>query len=103
MAQVDAVVPEALACNALACSKLVHQIDRVLLEQPCAVACLYVLPAAILENHAFDPVTLQQQSERQAGRTSADDRDLRPHRHREPAQSLEATSPMATTEIVACP
>jgi protocatechuate 3,4-dioxygenase beta subunit len=39
-----------------------------------------MLTAAILEDHALNPIALEQQSERQSCRARADDRDLCPHK-----------------------
>ena len=81
-AQVDAVVREPLPGQPPAAAQLVHEVDRVLLQQPGAVARLDVLAGAVLQDHALDPRPLERQSQGQAGRPRADDRDLRPHRLR---------------------
>ena len=68
---------EPLAGEPVADAELVQQVDRVLLEQPGADALLDVLAVARLEHDALDARALEQQGERQAGGSGADDADLR--------------------------
>ena len=76
-AQVDAVVLEPLAGQPLADPQVVHQLDRVLLEQAGADAPLDVVAVAVLEDHRLDARSLQQQPEHQPRGTCSDDADLR--------------------------
>ena len=76
-AQLDAVVDEALGTQALAHAGLHEQLRGVVLEHPGADPVLHVVAAARLEDHALDPLELEQPAEREPGRTGPDDGDLR--------------------------
>ena len=73
---VDAVVPQALAAQAVADADRVHQIDRALLEHAGAHALDHVVPAAVLDDDRIDAVQVQQVAEHQPGGSGADDADL---------------------------
>ena len=92
-AQVDAVVLEALAREPLADAELVHQVDGVLLEQTGADPALDVVAAAVLDDHALDPVAREQQREHQPSGTGADDPDLGSHVRRSPIGRTGSVSP----------
>jgi hypothetical protein len=78
-AQIDAVVLKPLAREALTYAELVHEIDGVLLEQPCAHSVLDVLPRPILQHDRLNSGPGQQQRERQSCRPGAHDADLGAH------------------------
>jgi hypothetical protein len=73
------MVLEALAGEAIANFELLEQLDGVVFEQSGSDALLDVLAGVGLEDDRLDALALQQQREGQAGWTSADDADLRPH------------------------
>ena len=79
-AQLDAVVHEALALEALAHAHLLQQVDGALLEHAGADALLDVLAVARLEHHRVDPGAVEQLAEHEAGGTGPDDADLGPSR-----------------------
>ena len=79
-AQLDAVVDEALALQALADAEVDQRVDGALLQHARAHALLDVFAAAVLEQHAVDGLAAQQLGEDEAGRAGADDAHLRPHR-----------------------
>src|SRR5262249_5676820 len=78
-AQVDPVMYKTLALQPLADAERMQQVDGVLLEQPGSDPLLHILPAAVLEHYAFDPLACEQQRERQSGGPGADNSDLGPH------------------------
>ena len=75
--QLDAVMDEALALQALARAGLDEEVDDRLLEDARADACLDVLAAPVFEDHRVDVLAVQEVSERESGRACADDPDLR--------------------------
>ena len=77
--ELDAVVDDALALQALARARLDEEIDRALLEHAGPDSLLDVVAAAGLEHDRLDALALEQLRERQPGRPGADDADLRPH------------------------
>jgi hypothetical protein len=79
-AQLDAVVDDALAVQALGHAHRAQQVDGALLEHACPDALLDILAAAGLEDDRVDALPMQQVRKRQTRRPSADDRYLRAHR-----------------------
>ncbi len=79
--QVDAVVTEALACEAPADPDVAHEVNGGLLEHAGAHALDDVLLAAILEDDRIDAAQMQQLPEHQAGGSGADDADLGARAH----------------------
>ena len=75
-AQLDPVVHEALALEALAHAHLLEQVHRSLLEHAGAHALLDVLAVARLEHHRVDPGPVQQLAEHEPGGAGPDDPDL---------------------------
>ena len=78
-AQLEAVVDQALAMQAVGQAGLVEQVDRALLEHAGAHARLDVLAAACLEDHGRDALSRQQVGQQQPGRAGAHDPDLGVH------------------------
>jgi hypothetical protein len=74
--QVDAVVLETFAVEAVAESGTGERVDGVLFEDAGADPRLDVLPRAVLEDDAVDALEGQQAREEQAGGTGPDDPDL---------------------------
>ena len=74
--EMDAVVDDALAVEALGDSAAVEQVDGALLQHAGADARLDVVAAPVLEHDRLDTGAVQQLRERQSGRACADDRDL---------------------------
>jgi hypothetical protein len=54
-AEVEAVMNEPLAVEALAEAEFIEQVDRALLEQARADAMCDVLAVAVLDDHGLDP------------------------------------------------
>ena len=96
-AQLEAVMDEALAVQALGQAGLVEQVDGSLLEHPRAHARLDVLAAAGLEHHRLDALAIEQVGQQQPGRTGADDPDLGLHH---PSASVSAMTRWATAKAV---
>ena len=90
--ELDAVVRQSLAVQALGDAGLLEQLDRRLLEHAGADAAHHIGGAALLDDHRVDAGLVQQRAQQQPGRTGADDRDLGalPHRF------LRVSSPPAT-------
>ena len=80
-AQLDAVMHEPLALEALAHPHLLEQVDGPLLEHPGAHALLDVLAVARLEHHRLDPGAVEQLAEHEPGGTGSDDAHLCPLGH----------------------
>src|SRR5579872_5791751 len=78
-AQIDAVVPQALAHQALAYAGFDHEVDRGLLEHAGAHAAFNVFAAARLQDDGFDSLEMQEMREHQAGWAGSDDADLCAH------------------------
>lgn len=78
--QVDAMVAQALALQALAHAGCHQQVDRPLLQHARPDASFHVLAAAVLDDHGIDTGAAQQMTQQQACRPGADDRDLGAHR-----------------------
>ena len=81
-AQFKSAMDQALAPEALADPRFVHQVDGALLEHAGAHALLDVLAAAILDHHGFDAGAMQQMREHQSRRPRPDYSDLRAHLRR---------------------
>jgi len=77
--QLDAVMGESFAFEALPDARFDEQIDRALFEQACANALFDVFPGARFENHGFNSLQVEQVSEHQSRRTCPDNADLRAH------------------------
>ncbi len=77
--QVDAMVAQALALQALAHTGCHQQVNRPLLQHASPDASFHVLAAAVLEDHGIDAGAVQQMAQQQACRPGADDRDLGAH------------------------
>ena len=80
------------AVHARADAGLVEQIDRDLLDHAGADAAEHVVAGVPLEDDVVDAGLVQQLAEQQAGRTGADDGDLRPHGPAFLADSIPARS-----------
>ena len=76
-AQIDALVPHAFAAQTIADPRVVHQIDRSLLEHAGAHALDDILLTAVFDDDGVDTGQMKQVTEHQAGRARADDTDLR--------------------------
>ena len=74
--QVDAVVPQALARQAIADAHRVHQVHGALLEHPGTDALDHVLAVVALDDHRVDAGLVQQLPQHQARGPRADDADL---------------------------
>src|SRR4051794_1714267 len=74
-AQLDALVDEALAVQAIAEAGLREQLDRALLEHAGADAVLDVLAAAVLEDDGVDPLEVEEVREQEPGGARAHDSD----------------------------
>jgi 4'-phosphopantetheinyl transferase EntD len=74
---IDPLVPHPLAVEAIANACRAHEVHGPLLEHTRAHALNDVLLAAILDNNRVDAGEVKQMTEHQAGRTCADDSDLR--------------------------
>ena len=96
-AQLEAVVDEALAVQALGQAGLVEQVDRPLLEHSGAHARLDVVAAAGLEYHRLDALAVEQVRQQQPGRTGPHDPDLGLHH---PSLSVSAITRWATAKAV---
>ena len=77
--ELDPVVDDPLAPQAVADPGRDEQVDGALLEHAGPDALLDVLAAAVLEHDGLDPRLLEQAAEREPGRAGADDPDLGPH------------------------
>ena len=95
-AQLDPVMNDALAVQALGHAHLGQQVDGSLLEHARPDALLDVLAAARLEDDGVDALQVQQVRKRQTRRPGADDRYLRAHR-REPSVTGLRRSPPPTS------
>jgi len=73
VAQVDPVMLESFAGQALAGPDRVEQVDRVLLEHAGSDPLLHVHAIARLQDHGVDPLSLEEQPEREASRPRTDD------------------------------
>ena len=78
-AELDAVMDETLALQALADARLDEQVDRALLEHARADALLDVVAAAALEDDRLDALAVEQVREHQPCGPGPDDADLRAH------------------------
>src|SRR4051812_29787515 len=78
-AQLDAVMDEPLACQAVAEPGLGQELDGALLEDAGADAVLDVLAAAGLEDDGVDALEVQEVRQHQPGGPGTDDSDLCPH------------------------
>ena len=78
-AQLEALVDEPLAVQALADAGLGQDVDRALLEDAGTDALLDVGAAAGLEHDGLNALAREQVAEEQAGRPGADDADLGAH------------------------
>ena len=77
--QLDAVMGERFALEALADARFNEQINRALFEQARANALFDVFPAARFKNNGFDPLQVEQMGEHKSRRTCPDNADLRAH------------------------
>ena len=77
--QVDAVVPQALARQAVADAHRVHQVHRALLEDAGTDTLDDVLARVALDNDRIDASLVQQLTQNQARGARADDGDLGAH------------------------
>ena len=75
--QLDAVVNEALALEALPGARLDQEVGDALLDHAGANACLDVLAAPVFEDHRVDALEVQEVTEHESGRAGADDAHLR--------------------------
>jgi hypothetical protein len=75
----NAFVPEPSASDPVACTNRAKQIDSALLEDACSDAIDDVLAIAVFDDDRVDAVEMEEMSEQQAGRTSADDAYLSSH------------------------
>ncbi len=57
----------------------IQDIDALMLQDAGADAVFNVFPAPRLQHHALDPTPVQEMSQQQARRASADDRNLGSH------------------------
>ena len=96
-AQLEAVVDEALAVQALGDAGLVEQVDGRLLEHAGAHARLDVLARARLEHDRLDALQVQQVGQQQPGRAGPHDPDLGVHH---PPASASASTRWATANAV---
>ena len=96
-AQLEAVVDEALAVQALGDAGRVEQVDGRLLEHAGAHARLDVLARARLEDDRLDAPQVQQVGQQQPGRTGPHDPDLGVHH---PSASASASTRWATAKAV---
>ncbi|BBJ40330.1 hypothetical protein SSPO_030480 [Streptomyces antimycoticus] len=78
-AQLDALVGQSLAVQALAGAALPQHIHGALLQDPGPLAPLGIRPVPALQHHAVDPGAVQQTGEQQPGGPAADDADGRAH------------------------
>ena len=78
-AQLDPVVREPLALQALAHARFDHQIDRALFEQARTHTILRVLAAPSLHDHRLDSIEMQQVGKHQPGRPCSHDSHLCAH------------------------
>ena len=76
-AQLDAVMEHAFPLHAVADAAVDQQIGRSLLEDSGANALFDIVPASALEDDRLDALAIQQVRQHQAGRSGADDPDLR--------------------------
>ncbi len=91
--ELDPVVDDSLALHPPADARPGEEIRRPLLEHAGADARLDVLAAAALDQDGIDAFEVQELGEREAGRSRADDRDLRSRQ--------EAPSSASTCEAIA--
>ena len=91
-AQLDAVVDEALALEALAGPDLAHQVDRALLEHAGPDRGLDRRARAALDDHRLDAAQVQHLRQQQPRRPGADDADLGAHGGPSRAQWAAATA-----------
>jgi hypothetical protein len=75
--ELDAVVDQALGLDAISQARRVEDIDDALLEDARTHARDHVLLGAILEHDRLDALLVEKMGEQQAGRSRADDADLR--------------------------
>ena len=77
--QLDSLVDQALAAQAVADAHLLEQVHGALLENAGSDPALDVLAAARLEDDRVDSAEVQEVRQHKAGRPGADDPDLRTH------------------------
>jgi hypothetical protein len=77
--ELDAAVLEALAAQAFADAKLVHELDGVVFKKAGADTLLNVLAGVEFEDDGFDAEALKEEREEEARGSGADDGDLSAH------------------------
>jgi hypothetical protein len=75
--QLDPLVDEPFATQAIAYAHLGEQVDRPLLEHAGADSLLDVLAAPVLEDDGIDALEVQEVRQHESGGTGTDDPDLR--------------------------
>ena len=78
-AELDAVVHQAFALQAVADTGLNEQIDRALLKNAGANALLDVFARVGFENHGIDALQMKKMRERESGGPRSDDSNLGSH------------------------